>query len=119
MIKICNLIRKRIYLDARSLLARIQVLEPAYVKNIDGSPRSITDIAAHFPTLVPQEQLNQLDDEWREFRQAETAMHAEDTSIPSYWYQVQNVKSSKSSQVRNSLTLHDVTHGPSTFDSSS
>ena len=92
MIEICNQIRKRINLDTRSLLARMQVLDPVYAKNIDVSPRSITDIAAHFPTLVPQEQLNQLDDEWREFRQAETAMHTEDTSIPSYWYQVRNVK---------------------------
>ena len=92
LVEICVQIRQRIDLNPNSLLAKIHVLDPALCKNTEVSPRSITDIAAHFPSLIPEGDLNQLDDEWRDFRQAETTTENSDDSIPSFWFKIRNIK---------------------------
>ena len=92
MIEICKQIRRRINLDSQSLLAKLQVLDPSVAKDVTVSPRTITLLAAHFSSLVPKEQLNQLDNKWREFRQAKLSQFTQETSIPAYWYKLRNVK---------------------------
>ena len=92
LVEICQQIRKRVDLSQNSLLAKLQVIDPAVATNIDVSPRSITDVAAFFPALVAEDQLNQLDDEWREFRQSDDAGVKQDASIPSYWFNVRKIR---------------------------
>ena len=70
----------------------MQVLDPEFARFFDVSPRSITDIAVNIPNLVQQKELNDLDDEWREFLQSDEASNYNNFTIPGHWYQFRKIK---------------------------
>lgn len=91
LVELCVQIRKRFPLNDDSVIASFKVLDPEVAKNITVSPASICHLALSFPTLIPENQLNELDDEWRSFRLAKDLINTAKT-IPEYWYTLRNVR---------------------------
>ena len=94
MVKLCEQIRHRFDMNEDSLLAKLNVLDPQISKNPNFSPISIIPLAAHFPQLVPEENLNELDDQWRSYRLSSNQLLIEENVIPRYWSKIGEVQDS-------------------------
>ena len=57
------------------------------------SPPSITDIAILFPSIIGEQELDELKDEWRAYRRSEPLPIGEMT-IPGYWHNLGMTKNS-------------------------
>ena len=55
------------------------------------SPTSLVKLAISFPSIIPEKELNDLDDEWRSFRNSKdiTPIY---NSIPEFWYKLRNIR---------------------------
>ena len=85
LVELCTQIRNRIDLDKNSLLAKLSILDPIYAQDLKRSPGSINDIAVRFPSVIDEEELDELEYEWRAFRRAEK-IDRYDRTIPQYWF---------------------------------
>ena len=81
--------RNRIDLDKNSLLAKLSILDQICAQDLRRSPGSINDIAVRFPSVIKEEQLDELEDEWQAFRQADKIDRYERT-ILQYWFDLGN-----------------------------
>ena len=61
------LIKLRFELKAGSLIAKLKVLDPAFAQDAERSSPFISVIAVAFPMLIPEDRLDNLDDQWRSF----------------------------------------------------
>lgn len=62
--ELCCQLKKRLPLD-NAVVKELKFLDPQTV--VSGSIRSIADVASRFPNVVPPENLQSVDQEWREF----------------------------------------------------
>ena len=92
LVELCNQIRKRFPLNEDSLIAKFNVLDPKIAENPNISPPSIIPLATHFPALVPEEQLNDLDDQWRNYRLLADKLAVPQEIIPKYWFKLRDLK---------------------------
>ena len=60
--------KKRFSFNGDRLIAKFNVLDPNESFTQNRSPSSIIPIAAHFSMPVPEVSLNDLDDQWRNYR---------------------------------------------------
>lgn len=91
LVALCMQIKKRFPLEEQGIVASLGILDPAAAKDLTKSPSSIMNVALHFPHLVPEDQLDNLDDEWRLFRQFRDVSLSY-KSIPDFWYSLCNIK---------------------------
>ena len=68
LVQLCLQIKSRFDLRKECLIAKLRVLDPATAHNLQLSPPFISDIASAFPNIIPDDQLDTLDDQWRSFR---------------------------------------------------
>ena len=75
-----------------ALQPNLRVLDPKIASEPRQSPSTITDLAMHFPSLVPKNQLNNFDDQWRYFRLSASELTIPTENIPKYWNQINEIK---------------------------
>lgn len=73
------------------IIASLRILDPAVAIDLTKAPSSIMNVALQFPYLIPENQLDNLDDEWRLFRQFKDVSLSY-KSIPDFWYSLRNIK---------------------------
>ena len=60
--------KKRLPLDENGIIAKLNVLDIEIALDLKWSPTSIVPLAVHFPHIIPQNKLIELDDQWKAFR---------------------------------------------------
>ena len=90
--ELCDQISKRFDMDENSCIAKFCVLDPNTSRNAKLSPESIIPLAAHFPQLVPEHDLNELDDQWRSYRLVSDQISISEDVIPRYWFKLRDIK---------------------------
>lgn len=55
-------------------------------------PSSIIPLSVNFLSIVPENNLNDLDDQWRNYRANAGNLQIASYSIPSYWYLLKDIK---------------------------
>ena len=68
------------------------VLDPKVASDTHQLPLTIIPLAVHFPSLVPEASLNDLDDQWRCFRLSADKLTIPTEIIPKYRQSLGNVK---------------------------
>ena len=84
--------RKKLPLDENGLIANLNVLNPKVAQDLSQSPESIVPSAAHFPHVVPQNMLNELDDQWRAFRVSAKDLGIPADCVPEYRHHLGSIK---------------------------
>lgn len=91
LIELCSQIRRRLPLDENGVFTLLKILDPKVAQDANKSPQSIIPLALNFPSIAPENTLNELDDEWRSFRHYKD-ITASAKSIPEFWYSLRNLK---------------------------
>ena len=68
------------------------MLDPKVASDVNQWPVTITSLAAHFPSVVAEHELNELDDHGRSFGLSANKVTIATESIPKYWYILRNIK---------------------------
>ena len=90
MVELCTQIRRRFPLGQNSSLAQMQLLDPKQALEINKP--SVIPLAAQFPTIVSEENLDRLSDQWRELASYKNDLgHLVDEDPPAFWLGVQQV----------------------------
>ena len=94
LVEVCAQIQIRFPLHSDSVLAKLSILDPIIATDLDRSPATIVPLAIHFPSLAPECDLNELDDEWRSHRLfgKEILKSIKYEHIPQYWFSIRNLK---------------------------
>ena len=90
LIELSNQFRNRFCFDEDSVTAKLAVLDPK--KNQQFLPQSLIPLAVRFPSIVSENNLNDLDDQWRNYRSNVKEFQIQAHSIPNYWYQLRDLK---------------------------
>lgn len=90
-IEACQQIIKRFKLNDENsnIIKKLSVLDPVQVLN--GQTCSIVELVLHFPNLVKQEDLNAIDNEWRQLRNF-TFSFEPPKSAEKFWVMIKNLK---------------------------
>ena len=86
LIELCVQIKQRFPFNNDNIIAKLKVLDPniAHSKN---SLMSISSLATQFKTLIPENKLNDLDDEYRSFQITKDQHYFnQNLKIPQFWY---------------------------------
>ena len=94
LLEVSTQIKKRFTLEPDSVLAKLKILDPKISTDVDKSPDSIVPLAIHFPAIIPECELDELDDEWRSYRVSgnEVLNLIESENIPKYWHFIRTYK---------------------------
>ena len=86
-------IKKRFNFNENGVIAKLNVLDPKVAQG-PNSPVSLIPLAVYFPSVIAEDQLNNLDDQWRSFRNLRdpTLVPMINDNIPEYWYQLRNIR---------------------------
>ena len=86
-------IKKRFNFNENGVIAKLNVLDPKIAQG-PSPPDSLIPLAVYFPSVIAEDQLNNLDDQWRSFRNLRdpTLVPMINDNIPEYWYQLRNIK---------------------------
>ncbi len=108
LVELAFQIKKRFPFSEDGIISKLRLLDPKVASDIHQSPSTITPLAVHFPSLVPEPKLNELDDQWRSFRLSADKLTIPTEIIPKYWYSLNNIKdglnNSKFSLLSNFIT---------------
>ena len=77
--------KKRLPFDENGIIAELNVLDIEIALDLKRSPTSIVPLAIHFPYIIPQNKLNELDDQWRAFRISAKELAVSAKCVPEYW----------------------------------
>lgn len=91
LVELAKQIKQRFPLDEDGVIANLNILDPVLAQDPAKSPTSLVKLAVNFPSFVPENELNELDDEWRSFRVSKEIAPDYDT-IPEFWYKLRNIK---------------------------
>ena len=89
-------IKQRFPFSDDNIIAKLKVLDPniAHSKN---SLMSISSLATLFKTLIPENKLNDLDDEYRSFQITKDQHHFnQNLKILEFWYKLREIKNGQS-----------------------
>ena len=92
LIELCVQIKQRFPFSDDNIIAKLKVLDPniAHSKN---SLMSISSLETQFKTLIPENKLNDLDDEYRSFQITKDQHHFnQNLKIPEFWYKLREIK---------------------------
>lgn len=84
MTELCAQIRKRFPItEEESILALLNVLDPEEALSPERHMKSISKLAVHFPNLIEEEQLDELQEQWRDLLYFSTSLgQLSKTAIP-------------------------------------
>ena len=84
--------KKRLPLNENEIIAKLNVLDIEIALDPKRSPTSILPLAVHFPHIIPQNKLNELDDQWRAFRISAKQLTVSAKCVAEYWHNLGLVK---------------------------
>ena len=91
LVKLCVEIKLRFSFNENGVIANLKVLDPKVIYS-ENAPVSIAPLATHFRTIVPENLIDDLDDEYRSFRMTKVLRFDEDKTIPQFWYSLRDIK---------------------------
>ena len=94
LIELSNQMRKKLPLEENGLIAKLNVLNPKIAQDLSQSPESIIPLEVHFPHVVPENKLNELDDQWRAFRVSAKDLGVSADCVPEYRHNLNSVMNS-------------------------
>ena len=92
LIELCVQIKQRFPFSDDKHYCKVKSFNPniAHSKN---SLMSISSLATQFKTLIPENKLNDLDDEYRSFQITKDQHHFnQNLKIPEFWYKLREIK---------------------------
>ena len=84
--------KKRLPLDENKIIAKLYVLGIEIALDLKRSPTSMVPLAVHFPHIIPQNKLNELDDQWRAFCISAKELAVSAKCVSEYWHNLGLVK---------------------------
>ena len=78
--------KKRLPLNENGIIAKLNVLDIGIALDLKRSPASIVPLAVYFPHIIPQNKLNELDDQWRAFRISAKELTVSAKCVVEYWH---------------------------------
>lgn len=84
MTELCAQIRKRFPItEEENILALLNVLDPKEALSPERHMKSISKLAVHFPNLIEEEQLDELQEQWQDLLYFSTSLgQLSKTAIP-------------------------------------
>lgn len=90
LVELCIQIRRRFPLEQTSVLAQMQLLDPKQALELNKP--SIINLAIKFPTIVSEDNLDRLSDQWRELASYKTELrHLKEDDPPAFWLGLQEI----------------------------
>ncbi|KAK3885503.1 hypothetical protein Pcinc_010244 [Petrolisthes cinctipes] len=90
--------RKRFSFEEDSILAMLKALEPKEALSPQRSLQCIIKLAVKFPTLIMEEDLDDLQDEWKNLLHFKESLKNMSDSATSFWLELRAVKDGNNSQ---------------------
>ena len=84
--------KKRLPLEKNEIIAKLNILGIEIALDLKWSPTSIVPLSVHFPHIIPQNKLNELDDQWRAFHISAKELAVSSKCVPEYWHNLGLVK---------------------------
>jgi len=75
-----------------SMYVCMYVIEPKEAMNAKRSVKSIAELAVHFPTLVKEEDLDVLEDQWQDLLSVKESLRDVNDKATSFWQEIRTVK---------------------------
>ena len=92
LIELCEQIKQRFPFSDDNIITKLKVLDPNIVHSKNSS-MSISSLATHFKTLIPENKLNDLNDEYRNFQITKDQHHFnQNLKISKFWYKLREIK---------------------------
>lgn len=92
LVELCKQIKKRFPLAEDCVLAKLQVIEPKEALNPNRRVKSIVKLAIHFPTLVMEEDYDDLENQWQDLLTAKESLRDMSDKATSFWQEILTVK---------------------------
>ncbi len=92
LVELCAQIRMRFPLEEDGVLAQLSVVDPKVVLSPQRQVTSIAQLAVHFPTLVKESHLDDLQEEWEDLLHTNTSLRNLSLSPTSFWQELFEVK---------------------------
>ena len=92
LVALCEQIKKRFPLKGNGVLALLSVINPKEALSSKRTITSLSGLAMQFPSLVREDQLDLLDDQWREILYAKNSLDGMSKSSTQFWDEIRAVK---------------------------
>ena len=92
LLEISLQIKKRLPLDENGTIVKLNVLGIEIALDLKRLPTSIVPFTVRFSHIIPQNKLNELDDQWRAFRISAKEFAVSAKCVPEYWHNLGLVK---------------------------
>jgi len=91
--ELCAQIRKRFPLQRNSVLAQLRILDVEEALKHEGRLKSIVGLASQFSTLISEEELDALQDEWNMLPNAKESLGCMVDLMPQeFWFKLRSIK---------------------------
>lgn len=92
LVELCVQIRMRFPLEEDGVLAQLSVVDPKVALSPQRKVTSIVHLAVHFPTLVKESDLDDLQEQWEDLLHAKESLQNLNLSPTSFWQELFEVK---------------------------
>lgn len=92
LVELCLQMKKRFPFEESSIIAMLKAMNPAEALSTDRNLKSIGKLAVHFPTLIKEEELDALQDQWRDLLYAKETLKGLSQSATVFWNDLLSVK---------------------------
>lgn len=90
--ELCAQMRQIFIFDEDGILAMLRVLDPKEALSPQRSLRSISKLAVNFPTVIKEEDLDRLQDEWKDLLHFKESLRNMSDSATTFWLELRTVK---------------------------
>ncbi|KAK3888573.1 hypothetical protein Pcinc_007425 [Petrolisthes cinctipes] len=92
MVELCMQIKRRFTFEEDSVLSLLQIIEPKAALSSERCIKSIAKLAVHFPHVIKNEDLDELEEQWRDLLYAQTSLKNLSYRATTFWYELRSVK---------------------------
>ena len=92
LVELCSQIKRRFPFQGDSVLCMLSCLNPQEALSTNRALTCISKLAMHFPQLVPEDQLDELEDQWRGILYAKNSTVQMSNSPTEFWDELKTVK---------------------------
>lgn len=90
--ELCSQMKKRFTFDQESVLSLLKIIDPKESLSPRRNKDSIIKIALYFPTLVNEEELDILEDQWKDLLYVKESLNNLSESATTFWLELRSVK---------------------------
>lgn len=92
LVELCEQMRRRFTFKKDSILAMLLFLNPKEALSPQRTLQSITNVAIHFPNVIKEEDLVELQDQWKDLPNARESLKGMSDAATSFWLELRTVK---------------------------